>query len=113
MQFRETLTVLRAATDATRSSSGLRRALQSALAVGNFINSSTPRGRAWGFKLETLAKLAEAKGADRRTTLIDVLVRLPGGASLAVIPDELAILGAARALSFDEVSKIMIAFWCW
>eukprot|EP00697_Spironema_sp_BW2_P011387 gnl/Spiro4/27052_TR13457_c0_g1_i1.p1 gnl/Spiro4/27052_TR13457_c0_g1~~gnl/Spiro4/27052_TR13457_c0_g1_i1.p1 ORF type:complete len:530 (-),score=70.26 gnl/Spiro4/27052_TR13457_c0_g1_i1:6-1499(-) len=47
--------------------------LQAVLALGNFMNGSTAKGCAWGFKLDTLAKLQELKSVDRRTTLLHYL----------------------------------------
>lgn len=47
----------------------LRKLLEVVLAVGNYVNGSTPRGGAWGFKLDTLAKLDTVKSNDGKHTL--------------------------------------------
>jgi hypothetical protein len=109
--MQETLDVLCQGIVAVRKSGALHYAMTAALAIGNFINATTPRGRAWGFRLDTLAKLSEAKAADRSTTLIDILVRLPdarGTAGIVALPDELAVLTAAKSLSFEQVSRVNV-----
>ena len=51
------------------------RATRYFLAVGNYMNGSTARGGAFGFKLDTLRKMAETKSADRSTTLLHFICR--------------------------------------
>ena len=41
--------------------------------TGNYLNGGTSRGGAYGFRLETLVKAESIKGADNKTTLVDVL----------------------------------------
>lgn len=51
--------------------------LQYVLAIGNYLNAeSAARGGAFGYKLDTLKKLATVKGADNKTTLLDYLARV-------------------------------------
>eukprot|EP01028_Stygiella_incarcerata_P002714 TRINITY_DN1517_c0_g1_i2.p2 TRINITY_DN1517_c0_g1~~TRINITY_DN1517_c0_g1_i2.p2 ORF type:complete len:480 (-),score=127.74 TRINITY_DN1517_c0_g1_i2:91-1530(-) len=49
--------------------------LQVVLAFGNFLNGGTPRGQAYGFKMDTLLKLETVRASDGRTTLLDYIVR--------------------------------------
>jgi hypothetical protein len=42
--------------------------------VGNHLNGGTNRGGAYGFRLESLMKADSIKGADNKTTLVDVVV---------------------------------------
>ena len=44
--------------------------LAAVLALGNALNAGTHRGGAAGFRLDTLLKLADVKGADRKTSLL-------------------------------------------
>jgi hypothetical protein len=43
--------------------------------AGNYLNGGTARGGAYGFKLDTLGKLESVKGADNKTTLLDILAK--------------------------------------
>ncbi len=44
--------------------------------AGNYLNGGTNRGGAYGFRLETLVKADSIKGADNKTTLVDVVANL-------------------------------------
>ena len=48
-------------------STKLKKLLEVILKVGNYINGSTPRGAAWGFKLDTLAKFGTVKANDGKS----------------------------------------------
>jgi len=48
--------------------------LQIVLHVGNFLNCGTNNGQAFGFKLSTLGKLADAKTTDNKSNLLSVIV---------------------------------------
>jgi hypothetical protein len=56
------------------SSSTLVRILEMVLAVGNHLNGGSCRGSASGFKLDTLLKLMDVKGKNKRTTLLHFVV---------------------------------------
>lgn len=64
------LDTLVAATDQVTESDKFRRVLEHILAIGNYLNGSTPRGGAYGFKLDTLMKLHTLKSVDPRVTLM-------------------------------------------
>ena len=49
--------------------------LAAVLAVGNEMNAGTSRGQASGFKLESLLKLADVKGVDRKTSLLHFVLK--------------------------------------
>ena len=66
-----------------KMSNALLKVLQAVLELGNHLNAGTHRGGAVGFKLDTLLKLADVKGTDRKTSLLHfVLQQL-----LAIDPD--------------------------
>ena len=44
------------------------------LALGNYLNGTTARGGAYGFNLGSLAKMAELKSVDQKTTLLEYAV---------------------------------------
>eukprot|EP01094_Clydonella_sp_ATCC50884_P019838 TRINITY_DN3970_c0_g1_i1.p2 TRINITY_DN3970_c0_g1~~TRINITY_DN3970_c0_g1_i1.p2 ORF type:complete len:450 (-),score=189.39 TRINITY_DN3970_c0_g1_i1:447-1697(-) len=52
------------------NSQHLQKLLHVLLSVGNFVNDGTFRGGAWGFRLESLTRLVELRGSDRRQTLL-------------------------------------------
>ena len=50
--------------------------LQKMLAVGNVMNQGTRQGDASGFTLDSLLKLINTKGIDKKTTVLDYVVRI-------------------------------------
>ena len=44
------------------------------LSIGNYVNGGTNKGACHGFQLKSLVKLADARGRDKKTTLLDFLV---------------------------------------
>lgn len=66
--------------------------------LGNYLNGGTNRGGAYGFRLETLVKADSIKGADNKTTLVDVVANLaltaPGDAKAM---QHLATVGSLHA----------------
>ncbi|GAM17912.1 hypothetical protein SAMD00019534_010870 [Acytostelium subglobosum LB1] len=59
-----------------KSSRRLHEILRFLLGVGNYINGSTTRGGAHGFKLDTLSKLRDARTNDGKMSLIHYLAKL-------------------------------------
>jgi len=57
-------------------STGLRKVMEIALMLGNFLNQGTPgKGVVQGFQLETLNKFKNTKAADNKSTLLHFLVK--------------------------------------
>ncbi|GBG24385.1 Formin-like protein 3 [Hondaea fermentalgiana] len=56
-------------------SSALRQTLRVILALGNYLNGTSARGGAYGFKLDLLTKIENLKAADHKTTLLQFIVR--------------------------------------
>ena len=52
--------------------------LEVVLLFGNYLNGTSNRGGAYGFKLDTLAKLSELKSTDNKKTLFYYLVEYVG-----------------------------------
>eukprot|EP01087_Luapelamoeba_hula_P014294 TRINITY_DN416_c0_g1_i1.p1 TRINITY_DN416_c0_g1~~TRINITY_DN416_c0_g1_i1.p1 ORF type:complete len:1319 (+),score=366.00 TRINITY_DN416_c0_g1_i1:197-4153(+) len=67
--------VLRATKEVEKSPK-FKQVLEIVLALGNYLNGNTFRGRAYGFKLDGLTKLRDTKAADGQTTLLHYLVQL-------------------------------------
>lgn len=99
------LDTLVAATDQVSESDKFRRVLENVLAIGNYLNGSTPRGGAYGFKLDTLTKLHTLRSVDPRITLMHFFLRQLEEKSPEVIAvaGELPHIGEAKRLSLDQL----------
>lgn len=99
------LDTLVAATDQIADSDKLRRVLEHILAIGNYLNGSTPRGGAYGFKLDTLTKLHTLKSVDPRITLMHYLLHQLEEKSPDVITfaGEVPHIVEAKRLSLDQL----------
>jgi len=75
----ETLTdelkTIATAVSQVRQSKALTAILLHVLAMGNYLNGTSARGGAYGFKISDLAKLVQVKSADSKTTLLHYLAR--------------------------------------
>ena len=58
-----------------RSSRALKAVLEHTLALGNYLNGSSSKGGAWGFKIDSLNKLIGTKTVDGSSTLLHYLAR--------------------------------------
>ncbi|XP_060208684.1 formin-like protein 2 [Lycium barbarum] len=66
---------LETACEELRNSRMFLKLLEAVLKTGNRMNDGTNRGDAHAFKLDTLLKLVDIKGADRKTTLLHFVVQ--------------------------------------
>lgn len=71
----ESFATLEAACTELRNSRLFLKLLEAVLKTGNRMNDGTFRGGALAFKLDTLLKLADVKGADGKTTLLHFVVQ--------------------------------------
>jgi hypothetical protein len=69
------LKLMRAACAELRECEPFSKLLQAVLELGNYLNAGTQRGSAAGFKLDTLLKLSDVKGVDRKTSLLQFVVQ--------------------------------------
>ena len=69
------LSTLLQACSELRNSSHFGVVLKTVLKIGNHLNTGSFRGNAQGFKLETLLKLADVKGTDRKTSLLAFVLK--------------------------------------
>lgn len=97
--------MLVAATDQVTESDKFRRVLENILAIGNYLNGNTPRGGAYGFKLDTLMKLHALKSVDPRVTLMHFLLRQLEEKAPDVITfaGEVPHIIEAKRLSLDQL----------
>ncbi|XP_059300743.1 formin-like protein 1 [Lycium ferocissimum] len=73
--LRKSFETLEAACEELRSSRMFLKLLEAVLKTGNRMNVGTNRGDAHAFKLDTLLKLVDVKGADGKTTLLHFVVQ--------------------------------------
>ncbi|KAK8541632.1 hypothetical protein V6N13_137769 [Hibiscus sabdariffa] len=73
--LRNSYETLEAACDELRNSKMFLKLLEAVLKTGNRMNVGTNRGDAQAFKLDTLLKLVDVKGADGKTTLLHFVVQ--------------------------------------
>ncbi|KAF1322244.1 Formin-homology 2 domain-containing protein, partial [Globisporangium splendens] len=99
------LDTLVAATDQVTESDKFRRVLENVLKIGNYLNGSTPRGGAYGFKLDTLTKLHTLKSVDPRITLMHFLLRQleENSPDIIAVAGEVPHIGEAKRLSLDQL----------
>ena len=62
IDFKETN--LKKALDKARQNNRIHTTLEVALALSNYLNGTTIKGGAWGFKVDTLERFEEVKSAD-------------------------------------------------
>uniref|UniRef100_A0ACD5UBD2 Uncharacterized protein n=1 Tax=Avena sativa TaxID=4498 RepID=A0ACD5UBD2_AVESA len=73
--LRKSFQTLEAACDDLKGSRLFLKLLEAVLRTGNRMNVGTNRGEAKAFKLDTLLKLADIKGADGKTTVLHFVVQ--------------------------------------
>lgn len=73
--LRKSFQTLEAACEELRNCRMFLKLLEAVLKTGNRMNIGTNRGDAEAFKLDTLLKLADVKGADGKTTLLHFVVQ--------------------------------------
>ncbi|CAL8462809.1 g2342 [Coccomyxa elongata] len=104
-QVRGNLEVLRGACDQLTGCGDFMVLLQAVLSLGNHLNEGTMRGAASGFKLDTLLKLADVKGVDRKTSLLHFVLDqlLKESATLASLSAQLKSVRPAANLQVSAV----------
>ncbi|CAN1236030.1 Formin-like protein 1 [Linum grandiflorum] len=94
--LRKSFETLEAACEELRNSRMFLKLLEAVLKTGNRMNVGTNRGDALAFKLDTLLKLVDVKGADGKTTLLHFVVQ-------EIIRTEGARLSGSNATQSDDV----------
>jgi len=95
--------VMNRALDQLETSKSFRRILEIVLALGNYLNGSTPRGGYYGFKLEGLLKLPAVKSVDNKLNLMHFLVKQCKSVDekLLSVIDELSMMEEASRISLE------------
>jgi len=68
------ITTLKGAVDTIRDSKSFKFMMQYILIAGNYMNNSTKKGEAIGFKIETLTTLEQIKSEDQTQSLLSFIV---------------------------------------
>jgi hypothetical protein len=88
--------------------------LKMTLAVGNYMNGGTSRANAYGFKMESLGKLADTKSADNKLTLLDFIAQqcalnapsaLQLSTALSAVPEARRLIVTNIATEIAELDK--------
>jgi hypothetical protein len=89
------------------ASPALRAALTLILKIGNFLNGGSPRGGAYGFKIEFLTKLKEIRSAEPGFTFIHLIVKLAVDSlpDICSITEELDQVPAAAEVDIEQAKE--------
>lgn len=100
LEIKQKLIAIREACVEIEKSKSLRTLLEIVLAIGNYLNGGTPRGAAWGFKLDSLEKLEAMKENDGKKSLIHYILHLLETSYPGVL-DTLKLVNAEHAMSIS------------
>ncbi|XP_075337552.1 protein diaphanous homolog 1-like [Odontesthes bonariensis] len=114
MQFEEQLSNIKpdvvsvtAACEELRKSETFSKLLQITLLVGNYMNSGSRNGKAFGFSMSYLCKLRDTKSADLKQTLLHFLADVcqEQYPDIMSFPDELVHVEKASRVSAETLQK--------
>ncbi|CAL9205040.1 formin-like protein 5 [Musa acuminata AAA Group] len=101
----ESFSTLEVACEELKSSRLFLKLLEAVLKTGNRMNDGTFRGGAQAFKLDTLLKLSDVKGADGKTTLlhfvVQEIIRSEGVRAVRIARER---SGSVSSLNSDDLS---------
>jgi hypothetical protein len=91
------------------SSPGLRAALTLILKVGNFLNGGSPRGGAYGFKIDFLTKLRDVRSSEPGFTLLHLIVQLAEETNplINAMVEELDRVPAASTVDVEHTKEVV------
>lgn len=109
-RVQEELRVLRSGCNQLRRCDNLVALLKAVLQVGNHLNSGSFRGAAAGFKLDTLLTLADMKGTDRKTSLLQFVVQqlLNENKAIKFLSKELEHVKPASSISLELIKSNIV-----
>ncbi len=100
-----TLDTINAACKQVESSGSLLKLMKIILAVGNFLNAGTPRGGAYGFKIDVLKKFSELKDITNKRHLMHYL------AEFCQKYDSQLLSTSDGFTDIEEATKIPLSMW--
>ncbi len=94
-----------------RDSAKFKSIMRFVLAIGNYINGSSNRGNAMGFKLDSLNKLRDTKTTDNKSNLLNYLVLTleKKDPSALTVGEELKDVAAGARVSFPALMEELAA----
>ncbi len=100
---------VRKAIQQIQNSAGLNEAFGVLLAIGNFMNSGTAKGKARGFSIGSLERLSLAKTNDNKMNLLEYLVRFADGHAPKILQmyKELDTVKQAGRVEFSKVGGMV------
>jgi len=95
------------ATHGVRHNPNIIKLMEIILALGNYLNGTSPRGGIFGFKLNSVLKLMEIKSSNKKSTLLHYMVDYLEKKSpeLLKLPSELEAVNGASKVSLTETLK--------
>ncbi|CAM9222372.1 unnamed protein product [Phaeothamnion confervicola] len=105
MESEATLDVINNAGQQLKDSGRLHRLLKLSLGIGNFLNGGTPRGGAYGFKIDVLKKFSELKDVSNKKHLMHYLAEFCAkhDADLLTVSEDFP--------DIEEATKIPLSQW--
>jgi hypothetical protein len=94
------------------SSPALRATLTLILKIGNFLNGGSPRGGAYGFKIDFLTKLKDIRSAEPGFTFIHLIAKLGEETIPAIRPliEELDQVQAAARVDVEHAKEVVAKY---
>jgi len=107
------LKLVQSSTRQVRDSKPLRQIMETVLKVGNYLNGGTSRGGSYGYRLDSLTKLANIKSIDNKQTLMNYVVALCEAVDKSKAgTDAIPMLDVTSTMpDLDEVCRVSLSTW--
>jgi len=112
LEIKHQLNAIREACVEVEKSKQLKTLLEIVLAIGNYLNGGTPRGGAWGFKLDALEKLEAFKENEGKKSLIHYIIHLlennyPGVLETFALPKAEAAINISISETHNDMRNLV------
>lgn len=110
-ELRQNLNIVNSASEEIRTSTKLKKIMQTILSLGNALNHGTARGSAVGFRLDSLLKLTDTRARNNKMTLMHYLCKVLAEKmpELLDFSKDLASLEAATKIQLKYLAEEMQA----
>lgn len=111
-EIRASMTLVIEASKEVRSSKKFEIVLATVLGIGNFLNSGTAKGKAKGFRLDTLPKLCDTKTRGGDMTLLHYVVQVMRKKTPSAVNfyEQMPHVAAAKRVSKEDIAKELKTF---
>lgn len=111
LEIKQKLIAVREGCVEIEKSKSLRTLLEIVLAIGNYLNGGTPRGAAWGYKLDALEKLEAMKENEGKKNLIHYILHLletnyPGVLDTLNLPKSELAMGLSISETHNDMRNL-------